>query len=396
MKYQNITTQTQLEDYCQSLASAKIIGFDTEFVSEDTFRPDLCLIQVCADGDLAVIDTHAVDDLAPFWDVLAAEGHQTLVHAAREEFLFCLRACGKRPAGLFDIQLAAGMVGLEYPAAYGTLISKLLGHRLPKGETRTDWRRRPLTEAQVEYALQDVIYLQEIQDVLLERLEKLDRVEWFRTEAAAWQDDMEFTEKNPRWRRVSGIAGLSSKGLAIVRELWYWRFEEAQRRNVPMRRVLRDDLISEMAKRATADVKKMQAVRGLQHHHLKKHISTIASRIQDALDLPEEERPKTIRRETAPQLTVMGQFLSTALGSMCRQAQISPSLVGTVQDVRDLIAYRLDLAKPPFEEPPRLAQGWRAEVVGQLIDDLLAGKLSIRITDPLSEQPLAFEPVEPS
>src|SRR5207244_2461404 len=152
-----------------SIAGSGAIAFDTEFVSEDSYRPDLCLVQVAAAGKLAVIDPHAVEDLAPFWNLLAAEGHETIVHAGREEFRFCRRAIGRRPARLFDIQLAAALIGLEYPAAYGTLISRLLGQRLGKGETRTDWRKRPLTPVQLEYALQDVIYLEPLRDLIHER-----------------------------------------------------------------------------------------------------------------------------------------------------------------------------------------------------------------------------------
>ncbi|HTN75393.1 MAG TPA: HRDC domain-containing protein [Pirellulaceae bacterium] len=394
MQYEFITTDQQLKDYCASIHGAKAICFDTEFVSEDNYRPDLCLLQIAAAGTLAVVDTHAVEDINPFWELIAETGRETIVHAGREEFRFCKAAIGKRPHGLLDIQIAAALIGLEYPAAYGTLISRLVGKTLSKGETRTDWRRRPLSENQLTYALQDVVYLEQIRDILVEQIDKMGRRSWLETEMLAWQQQVEDAENGERWRRVSGISGMSAKSLAILRELWHWREEEAKRRNIPAKRVLRDDLLVELAKRGTADPKRISAVRGLERGDLQRHMPTIAAGIERALAMSERDYPRHLRGSSLSQLTLIGQFLSTALGSICRAAQVAPSLVGTAQDVRELIAYRLGMEDFSPDELPSLAQGWRAEVVGQKIEDLLTGKLAIRITDALSEHPLSFEPAK--
>jgi ribonuclease D len=207
-------------------------------------------------------------------------------------------------------------------------------------------------------------------------------------EMAAWQDDVEASRTREKWRRVSGINGLSARSLAIVRELWRWREKEAERRDLPVRRVLRDDLIVELARRQTADAKRIQAVRGLERGDLKRLLPEIARHIDMALHSPEGDYPQFERREVPQQINVLGQFLATALTSICRAARLAPSLVGSASDVRDLIAFRLGYGP---DEPPQLARGWRAEVVGQQLDDLLAGRTSIRIIDPESEEPLAFE-----
>lgn len=393
VRYDFINSDQYLKDFCASIQDARAICFDTEFVSEDNYRPDLCLLQIAADGRLAVVDTHAVEDITPFWQMIAEPGRETIVHAGREEFRFCKSAIGKRPHQLLDVQIAAALVGMEYPAAYGTLISKLVGKTLAKGETRTDWRKRPLSESQLTYALQDVVYLEQIRDTLVAQIDKLGRRSWLETEMQAWQNQVEEAENGERWRRVSGISGMSAKSLAILRELWYWREEEAKRRNIPAKRVLRDDLLVELAKRGTADPKRISAVRGLERGDLQRHMPKIAACIERALALPDREYPRHQRGSSLSQLTLIGQFLSTALGSICRAAQVAPSIVGTAQDVRELIAYRLGLEEYGPDELPILATGWRAEVVGQMIDDLLAGKSSIRITDALSEHPLSFEPV---
>jgi ribonuclease D len=317
------------------------------------------------------------------------------VHSGREEFRFCLLESGQRPAGWFDVQIAAAFVGMEYPAAYNNLISRLLGKSLSKGETRTDWRRRPLSKRQLDYAVQDVVYLQPMRDALRERIDQLGRRRWFEEEISDWQGQLELTLNRPSWRRLSGIAGLSSRQLAIVRELWKWRDTEARQRNSPPRRVLRDDLVVELARRESADAQGIRAVRGLDFRHVQRHLPAIGEAIQRALDLDESElpRPGRSRGIMSPQLTMLGQFLNTALGCVCRGMNLTPGIVATVDDVRELVAHRLGLLESDAAVPA-LAQGWRAEVVGKVMDDLLAGKLAIRIVDPLSEQPLAFETVD--
>jgi len=399
VSYDHITTDRHLAEFCRELADAPRVAFDTEFVSEDTYRPQLCLIQVAARERLAVIDTLTIDDLTPFWNLIAkpgqdTTGYQTIVHAGREEMLFCLQGVGHRPANLFDIQIASGLIGLEYPAGYGSLMYKLLGARSQKGETRTDWRKRPLSDRQIEYALDDVRYLEAMRNKLENRLTELGRLGWLADEMSAWQSDVEATRSRERWWKTSGISGLSQRSLAIVRELWRWRETESERRNSPPRRVLRDDLLVELAKRRTADPKQIRAVRGLERGDLQRALPRIVDAIERALALPDSECPQTTYREMPPQVTMLGQFLSSALSSICREADLAPSIVGTASDVRDLIAYRLEMAGTNGNEPPALGRGWRAEVVGHVIDDLLNGRTSIRIRDPLSEEPLAFDPVK--
>ena len=394
MQYDYLTTDEELVEFCSANRNASAIAFDTEFVSEDTYGPELCLIQVAIDERFTIIDPLNIQNLSPFWELLATPSHDTIVHSGREEFRFCLVSSGKRPAGWFDVQIAAPFVGLEYPAAYNNLVSRLLGTSLSKGETRTDWRRRPLSKRQLEYAVQDVLYLQPMRDALRRRLEQLGRLSWCAEELVVWQQELELAVTQPSWRRVSGISGLSARQLAIVRELWRWRDREARERNSPPRRLLRDDLIIELARRETADEQRIRAVRGLEYRNVQRHVAAIAEAIQLAMELDESEwpRPQRNRNTASPQLAMLGQFLNTALSCICRSMDLTPSIVGTVDDVRELVAHRIGMLEPNAPTPA-LAQGWRADVIGRVIDDLLAGRLAIRIVDPASDQPLAFEPV---
>jgi ribonuclease D len=366
---------------------------DTEFVSEDTYKPQLCLVQLAVAGRLTIIDPMAINDLSPLWEMVASPGHTTVVHAGRQEFQFCHWAVGKRPAGWFDIQIAAGLVGLEYPAAYRTLIAKLLGRSVSKTETRTEWRRRPLSTRQLEYALQDVLYLEPIRNEIIARIDKFDRHAWLREELETWQEQVESEKDREGWRRLPGAANLTARQLAIARELWQWRESQAETRDCPPRRVLRDDLIVELARRQSADVQRIRAVRGLERRNLQRELPEISERIRAACRLDESlcPRPQRDGKSGLPQLNLLGQFLNTALGSICRAADVAPALVGTTQDVRDLVAFHLELLGRDEPRVPALARGWRAEIVGNAIEDLLSGKTFVRVSDPLAENPLTLE-----
>ena len=301
----------------------------------------------------------------------------------------CIR--DRFPGEWFDIQLAAGFVGAEYPASYGKLLHRFLGEKLNKGETRTDWRRRPLSDAQIEYALQDVIHLKPIRNLLFAELERLGRVDWYQGEAELWRQKTEESETRARWRRVNGTSGLSRKALMVVKELWFWREAEAQQRDCLARRVLRDDLIVELARRSRSGVAQIKAIRGFERRDLQKHLPAISDCIEKALSQPVDRDTRKKRPDLPPQIGILAQFLNTALTSMCNRESIAPGIVGTVQDVRDLIAESLGLVRDTDGERPALLEGWRYELVGRKLEDLLSGKLALRLTDPLSDRPLTFE-----
>jgi ribonuclease D len=390
VKYAQIESQSELEKYCLALADADVIGFDTEFVAEFTYRPQLCLVQVAAGDKMAVIDAMKLDDITPFWRALAAPGHKTIVHAGREECCFCLDAIGERPHQLIDVQLIAGLVSTDYPAGYGSLNQRLLGIRVPKGETRTDWRKRPLTKRQLDYAISDVHHLTAIYDKLRELLIQHDRVHWLDEEMQAWQDEVDTSRTRKRWRKVSGSGNLSPVSLSIVRELWHWRDSEAERRDCPPRKVLRDDLIVELAKRRETGVDHVRAIRGMERGDLRPHWKAISDCIEQALAMPPEELPRNGSERQPSQWNMLTQYLGAALTSVCRDAHVATSLVATTADLRELIAYQVD--HDENTPKPELMKGWRAEIVGDRLSRLLTGELSIRIADFESEQPFSFEP----
>ena len=390
--YDLITTESQLGALVGRLAAHSYVAFDTEFVSEHTYRSQLCLIQVAAPDTLAVIDTLKVRELEPFWRLLTEPGRTTVVHAGREEMGFILHAIKARPWSLFDVQVASGLVDHDYPAGYASIVRRFLNLPTNKGETRTDWRQRPLTPAQVEYALDDVRHLEKLWRKLEGKLAASGRTAWMQDEMQSWQDEVEESFIRKRWRRVSGLSGLSRRELAVARELWHWRDSVADSRDMPPKRVLRDDLLVELCKRKSADERQISAIRGMQRSDLRHILRGLSEAIQRGLDLPDEECPGGEKhRAPPPQLAVLGQFLATAVAGVCRQMHLAPALVGTSSDMRDLLAYKLGYFESEDDRPPLLASGWRAEVVGSLVDDLLSGKASLRIGDVRSHDPLVID-----
>ena len=390
--YDLVTTESQLGALVDRLAAHSHVAFDTEFVSEHTYRSQLCLIQVAAPDTLAVIDTLKVQELDPFWRLLTEPGRTTVVHAGREEMGFILQAIKARPSSLFDVQVASGLVDHDYPAGYASIVRRFLNLPTNKGETRTDWRQRPLTPAQLEYALDDVRHLEKLWRKLEDKLTSSGRTAWMQDEMQSWQDEVEESFIRKRWRRVSGLSGLSRRELAIARELWHWRDSVAESRDMPPKRVLRDDLLVELCKRKSADERQISAIRGMQRSDLRHILRGLSEAIQRGLDLPDEECPGGEKhRAPPPQLAVLGQFLATAVAGVCRQMHLAPALVGTSSDMRDLLAYKLGYWDADDERVPLLASGWRADVVGSLVDDLLSGKASLRIGDVRSNDPLVID-----
>lgn len=388
-KFDYISDARQLVRFCEQSRGAPFLGFDTEFVSENRFRPQLCLVQVAAGDRLAILDALAIKDLSPFWELVVSGVGTTIVHAAREEFLFCFRATGSRPCNLFDLQLVGGFVGMDYPAAYTTLVQTLLGHSLSKGETRTDWRKRPLSREQIRYALQDVEYLIAMHALMDQQLRELGRVDWYREELNTWLGELEATETTSQWRRLPGISKFPRLALAIVRQLYEWREGEARLQDRSPRRILPDDLLAEIAKRGEGNLARLKDIRGLQQRVSDRYLVPIAQQVQRALELPDHDWPTKLPAQHSVSLGLLGQFLGTSLNLVCVDLQIAPALVASANDVRNIAAAKLGLLRGDSEKPA--LTGWRAEVVGRLVDDVINGKVAMRVADPHSSQPLRLE-----
>jgi ribonuclease D len=389
-----IEEQAALDDWCRENQKCKLLAFDTEFVSEDSYRPELCLIQVKTETGIAIIDPLIVEDLSPFWHLLRDPDRTVVVHAGREETLFSYRATETQIPNLFDIQVAAGFLGLEYPASYAKLVHRIVGKNLDKEETRSDWRVRPLTRRQLEYAAQDVRDLLDIYENFSKRLCKHGRLEWLLEETRAKQEELYEYESSENWHRVSGVSALSGTNLSVARGLWNWRDQRAKERNIPARRILRDDLLVELARRGSSDPKHLLSLRGMEFRNTKPLIPELVKVIESSQNVPPPQWPKKFRYGKGQSPGMLTQFLSAAMAFICHHKHISPMLVATADDLRDFVQYRLE-PDPESQSPPALLCGWRADLVGHELDELLAGKLAIVLDNPKSQIPIRFIPVDP-
>ncbi len=393
MPYQLITQTSDLQKLLQSLADASVIGFDTEFISEGRYTPQLCLVQISAGNDLYLLDPLALSELESLWTLFCDGQRDIVVHACRSEMEFCHRAIGRLPKHVFDVQLAAGILGLDFPASFRSVLERFLKLDLPKAEARTVWDKRPLTAQQIQYALDDVRYLPKLAEILTQQLRRRGRYEWFQQETTRIQSqlfqDFEHS-RTERWRALPKISRLKPRELAIVQALWQWRNQAAQRSNKPPGRILRDDLLVELAKRGTADTLRMEAIRGFQQRDLIRILPELSTTIQAALDQPKEQWPSLSHRPAFSHHSAMTQFLYAALCSLCKQHGIAPQLVGTQTDVQDLIA--AELGTLPNGIQPRLQEGWRKQLVGTVLHDLLHGRLVMRLDIKNPDEPLHFEP----
>jgi ribonuclease D len=387
-----ITSGADLEELVAHLRACGRFAFDTEFVSEETFEPVLCLIQVATRERLAVIDALAVRDLTSFWEVVNAPDVEVVMHAASEDLRICRFQTGKVPGRVYDVQIAAGLVGFGYPLSLGNLIAQVLRITVAGGETRTDWRRRPLSAAQLRYALDDVRHLLDLADVLSAQLAEWGRTSWAEAEFAEFVAAIQNRVEEERWRRLPGLHQLSRRGLEIARRLAEWRHEEARRTNRPLRQLLRDDLLVAIARRQPTTRRDLEALRDFNRPHLLGKTGEILAVIAQALAVPADQLPEPAdRHEEGPGLTMVVSLLAAALSYCCSGHKVAPGLIGASNDLKALI--RWDGQGRPESRRPELARGWRFEVCGATLLDVLSGRVALRVRDTLSDVPVALEPI---
>jgi ribonuclease D len=385
-----VTRPEELAACCELLKNQAAIGFDTEFIGEQTFIPQLCLIQVATPEQLFLIDPFTVGPLDAFWQLVADPGRTVVTHAAREEIRICQRSCGHPPGKLFDLQIAAALTGIGYPLGHGPLIQRLLGVRVTKGETLTDWKKRPLTPKQVHYAYDDVRYLLPLWREISGRLAQLGRGDWAREEFAAMIPRSLGDEPGvERWRKLKGIGGLDRRKLGVVRQLFAWREIKALERNRPARTVVRDDLLIEIAKRNPKEEHDLEVVRGL----ARKDLAAIVAVVQAARTLPAEQLPELAPHDDdPPQVVLVSALLNAFLGHLCAELQLTQALVASVNDVKLLVRTAARKERLPASSP--LASGWRANVILPELLAALEGRRNIRIESLARETPFRIEKTE--
>ncbi|MGE3181535.1 MAG: ribonuclease D [Phycisphaerae bacterium] len=375
-----ITTQRDLNQLCASWREAGWFSFDTEFIRDDTFEAHLCLIQVNGiEDDVILIDPTAPRlNLAPFWEIVTDPEVITIVHAGKEDFEVCLRACGQPPRNVFDIQIAAGFTGYGYPMSLSRIVELVMRRKLRKGQTLTDWARRPLTDEQIRYAIEDVAHLPEIYRRLSRKLNELGRTAWAREEFARYESpEFYIPPAGDRVQKLKGSKNLDALGLLVLERLIEWRDQWAKEKNRPVRALIRDDVLVEVARRRPKQAQELAVLRGFPQSKNARVVNQVISILDDARNVPRSQLPKPVKvREQTPMLKSTIDLLSAVSRALSFENNISHELVGTAQRLRELVDFDLGYV----QETPPLLQGWRKQFIGQRLLDLLKGRCEIHFS----------------
>lgn len=376
-----ITNSAALETLCKQLRSSPRLALDTEFVGEDSFIPKLELIQVATSEIAAVIDFPAVQtngSLAPFWELICNPKIEKVVHAGRQDLdLFALHA-GEIPKPFFDTQIAAAMLGFGAQVAYANLVQRIHGTKLDKAHTFTNWSARPLSTEQIAYAAEDVQFLLPIHTHLQKRLHALGRSEWVREEFSRLETVVGEKSKEPldRYQRIRGWDSLKPKQATVLRDLAAWRETEARRRNVPRGRVLRDEVLLQLARHPPKSVDELRGLRGLHSAEIDRNGDQLIATITASLALPPSAWPE-IPRERRPEPESIGlvELLQAVLKARATEAKIAPTLLATSSDLQALVEA---MEKKRTVDLP-LLRGWRKQLVGELLTQILEGTVTVSV-----------------
>jgi ribonuclease D len=371
-----ITTTEALSRAVDEASSGPFVTVDTEFMRESTYWPILCLLQFAGTERGYLVDTMAPGlDLAPFFALLDRPDIVKVFHAARQDVEIFHHLSGRTPRNLFDTQVAGMVCGLGESISYENLVRETTGHAVDKSSRFTDWSRRPLSEKQLIYALGDVTHLRDAYRVLSERIAAQGRATWIEEEMAVLTDPSIYAvEPEDAWKRLKVRSG-SKKFLAALKGLAAWREREAQARDVPRQRILKDDALLDIASHAPKTAADLDGLRSVPRGFAQsRNGAAILEAIAAGLALPADQIPQLERSERVPETdSGLVDALKLLLKLKSDESGVAARLIANASDIERLAAY----AEPEISA----TQGWRREVFGAAAMDLKAGRLVLKIED---------------
>lgn len=372
----NIIRDTEgLREYCDAARAKDFVCIDTEFMRETTFYSILCLVQMATSEKDAIIDPLAKGiDLTPLKELLLDKGVTKVMHAARQDMEIFYNICGAVPGPIFDTQIAAMALGLGDSAGYGALVKDRLGINLDKGARFTDWSRRPLSEKQLKYALADVTHLRDLYPAVVSELEEKGRLGWVMEEMEQHSDESLYTfEPEDAWQRLK-LRGNKKHYLAALKAAAAWRERQAIKKDIPRRRVLKDDAIYDLAQQRPRTLEALAKLRGIPRGFEKSSTAqSLVDSLCAAIDNADDYAPPAPKvKHMPPALGPRIEMLKTLLRLRTEVEGIATRLVANAKDIEQLAAFgeRADIAA---------LTGWRRDIFGQDALDMLRGKIALRL-----------------
>lgn len=371
--YEFIDSQESLTEFVDNIRSCERIVIDTEFIREKTYYPQLCLIQIAAGEHLACIDPIALDDLSELYAIFNDPNVLKIFHAAQQDLEILYYGSGHVPAPIFDTQPAASILGMGEQIGYAGLVEKLLGVSLSKAESRTDWSRRPLSKAQLDYAIDDVRYLQQLYPIVTAKLKKSGRLNWPNRDFDRLTNPETYQlNARSRWKKVKGLQNLKSQQLSILRELAAWREEEAASRNRPRRWIIGDEVLIDLAKIQPADVNGIAAIRGVSSDQAKRYASIWLGCMEAGRDFPKEEWP-VMKRQQKPSAEIdsLAEMLMLVIRLEAEKQGITAAAIASKKQVVSMLQ----------EGRPTLTEDWRGGLVNDVMMQVRLGEMVVAVVD---------------
>lgn len=367
-----ITDNSRLAEHCANWRTLSHIALDTEFVRVDTFYPKAGLLQVAASGDVFLIDPLQIDAWEPLAQLLEDDQVVKVLHACGEDLEVLQRLTGSLPAPLFDTQVAAAYLGLGFSMGYSRLVQTVLNIELPKGETRSDWLQRPLSETQISYAAEDALHLAQVYAVLNKQLSDEKR-EWVLEDGAELlRNQLREVEPGLLYQDAKLGWKLSRQQLAVLRALYMWREQQARARDVPRNRILKEHSLWPMARTQPADLGSLGRIEEMHPRTLRQDGETLLKLIREAAATPAADWPAALPEPLPLEASSVLKRLRAIGQREAQQLGIAPEITLRKKVLEALL--KSGYPNGPYQLPDSL-RGWRRERMGQALLDSLAGDI---------------------
>jgi ribonuclease D len=370
--YSYIDSDEALASFCAALGAAPYCAIDTEFIRESTYYAELALIQLGSGDSFACIDPLAITDFTPFTELLVKPDLLKVFHSSSQDLEILYQKFAAVPAPVFDTQLAAAVLGYNHQISYADLVQQLCGVTLEKKHTRANWKRRPLSEDELDYAMDDVRYLLSVYEQLHEQLQETGRASWLErdlrdiTDAEKYRVDMD-----QLWKRLKGVQKLKGEKLQIASDLCRWREQQAQRSNRPRRWILKDDTIIEIARHQPDSIEALSRIRELADKTIQRHGEELVRIVAQAATVDAEHWPQADKVENLDkQQLALGDCLMALCRVIADENQIALATLVTRKDIDSLILNH---------KSSRLTQGWRFAMAGEKLLEFIHGQSAISV-----------------